>query len=103
LIASHDPTFTDRDNQVTFTDIWVSDLALIVRQRYGNIEGFVLEATSGEPLRDAEVMAWYLDNNGNRIPKPKLTTDENGFFSLEATEQRGYLLRARHNGRELGS
>lgn len=103
LIASHDPSFTDRDNQVTFTDIWVSDLALVIRQRYGNVEGFVLDASSGEPLKEAEVMAWYLDNNGNRISKPKVATDENGFFSFPATEQRGYLLRARHHSQELGS
>src|SRR5256885_8196386 len=84
LLASHDPNFTERDNQVTFTDIWVSDLALVVRQRYGKIEGFVLDAPSGEPLKEAEVMAWYLDNNGNRIPKPQVATDENGFFSFPA-------------------
>ena len=103
LVASHNPTFTDRENQVTFTDIWVSDLALVIRQRYGKVEGFVLDAPSGEPLKNAELMAWYLDTNGNRIPKPQVTTDENGFFSFPATEQRGYLLRARHHGQELGS
>jgi len=103
LVASHDPTFTDRDNQVTFTDIWVSDLALVIRQRYGKIEGFVLEAGSGEPIAEAEVMAWQLDNQGNRIAQPKLATDKDGFFTLDSVNQRGYLLRARHNGRELGS
>src|SRR5205814_10458574 len=56
---------------------WVSDLALVVRPREGNIEGFVLEANSGEPLSGAELMAWELDNQGNRIAHPALSTDQN--------------------------
>jgi len=94
LIASHDRDFTDKDNQVTFTDIWVSDLALVVRPHDRNIEGFVLEANSGEPVNAAEVMAWHLDNNGNRVPTgPAASTDQNGFFTMRAAEHRGSLLR----------
>ncbi len=103
LIASHDPAFREQDNQVTFTDVWVSDLALVVRPRDGNLEGFVLEAKSGEPINGAEVMAWHLDNQGNRIGSAPLATDENGFFSFAAQQNRGYLLRVRHQGAELGS
>ena len=103
LLASYDPNFGDQDNQVTFADIWVSDLALVVRTHVGNIEGFVLEANSGEPLAGAEVATWSLDNQGNRIANPAVKTDENGFFAFAGTQNRGYLLRVRHNGRELGS
>ena len=53
-----------KDNHITFTDIWVSDLALVVRLQEGNIEGFVLKR-SGEPVSGAEVQAWALDNQGN--------------------------------------
>lgn len=103
LIASHDPNFGDQNNQVTFTDVWVSELALVVRPRDGNIEGFVLDARSGEPLAGAEVNSWFLDNQGNRVAGPNSATDTNGFFSFRADSQRPYLLRARHAGRELGS
>jgi len=108
LIASHDRDFTDKDNQVTFTDIWVSDLALIVRPHDRKIEGFVLEANSGGPVNAAEVMAWHLDNNGNRVATgPAANTDENGFFSMRAAEHRGSLLRIRakvgDTQHELGS
>src|SRR5205814_695410 len=51
----------------------------------------------------ATVSVWHLDNQGNRIADPALTTDENGFFSLKPTEQRAYLFRARHQGRELAT
>jgi hypothetical protein len=96
LIASHDRNFSDTDNQVTFTDFWVSDLALVVRTHDGSIDGFVLAAGSGEPIAGAEVLAWHLDNNGNRVPSPASITDENGFFALDVKQQnRGYLLRAR--------
>ncbi len=32
LIASHNQQFNDQDNQVTFTEVWISDLALITPQ-----------------------------------------------------------------------
>jgi hypothetical protein len=103
LIASHQADFSENDNQITFTDVWVSELALVVRPREGNVEGFVLEANSGEPMNGAEVAAWYLDNQGSRVAVPPIRTDENGFFSFNAGQNRNYLLRVRHNGRELGS
>ncbi len=108
LVASHDPEFSDTDNLVTFTDVWVSELALVVRPHDRKIEGFVLEANSGEPIKGAEVMGWYLDNNGIRQPHaPGITTDENGFFSFPAQEHRGSLLRVRatvgNAPHELGS
>ncbi len=109
LVASGDPGFGDQDNQVVFTDVWVSDLALLVRPHDRNVEGFVLEAQSGEPIAGAEVMAWHLDNQANRVPTtPGVRTDESGFFSFPAhKEGRGSLLRVRHEVggvlQELGS
>src|SRR5688572_31208098 len=103
IIASHDPKFGDADNQVMFTDVWVSELALILRPRHGQIEGFVMEARSGEPVGGAEMMAWHLDREGKRIANPKFAADENGFFTFAGKPNQSYLFRARHNGRELGS
>jgi hypothetical protein len=103
VIASHKPDFSETDNQLTFTDAWVSDLALVVRPRNGNVEGFVLEANSGEPVNNAEAAAWYLDNQGTRVAVTPVRTDENGFFSIGTKQNRGHLLRVRHNGRELAS
>ena len=103
IAASHDPKFGEGDNIVSMTDVWVSDLALVTRTRDGRIEGFVLKADSGEPVTGAEVSVWHLDNQGNRIADPTLTTDENGFFSIKPAQNRGYLFRARHNGQELAT
>jgi len=103
IFASHDPDFGAKDNQVSMTTVWVSELALVLRPRSGLFEGFVLEAASGEPIAGAQVNAWYLDQNGNRVPSAPLTTDTNGFFSLKSVPQRTYLFRVRHQGRELAS
>ncbi|HKX60335.1 MAG TPA: alpha-2-macroglobulin family protein, partial [Verrucomicrobiae bacterium] len=103
LIASYKPDFSPDDNQVQFTDFWVSELAVVVRTREGRIEGFVLEALSGEPLSGAAIDSWFLDQNGMRIAGPANQSDENGFFSLGSATQRGHLLRVRHNGREVAA
>lgn len=103
ILASCDKNFSDPDNQITFTDVWVSELALIVRPRNGVTEGFVLEANSGEPVSGAEIAGWYLDQNGNRIAVPAARSDELGFFSLPSVQNRGLLIRVRRNGREIAS
>ncbi len=103
LVASHDPNFGDQNNQVTFVDMWVSELALVVRSRLGHVEGFVLEANSGEPVVGAEVESWQWDNQGNRVLQPKVTTDTNGLFSVVPTgNNRSVMFRVRQNGRVLG-
>jgi uncharacterized protein YfaS (alpha-2-macroglobulin family) len=102
VIASVDPKFGDQSNQVSYVDLWVSDVALVLRPRQGEIEGFVVQANSGEPLTGVEIDSWYLDNNGNRIAEPKRRTDENGFFSFPG-QQRNYLVRARHGGDQVAS
>jgi uncharacterized protein YfaS (alpha-2-macroglobulin family) len=103
IAASHDTNFGENDNVVSMTDVWVSDLAMVTRYRDGNLEGFVMQANSGEPVSGAEVSVWHLDNNGNRTADPKLATDGNGFFSMKPEQNSGYLFRARHNGQDLAT
>jgi hypothetical protein len=104
IAASHDEAFGEKENFVSMAEVWVSDLALITRTRGGNIEGFVLEANSGEPVAGAQISVWHQDNNnGNRVADSNLATDTNGFFSMKPEPNRNYLFRARHNGRELAS
>jgi hypothetical protein len=103
IASSHDPKFSETENIVSLAAIWVSDLSLVTRTRNGKLEGFVLDANSGEPLPGAEVFVWHLDPNGNRIADPKLASDENGFFEVKAAANRSYLLRARLAGRELAT
>jgi hypothetical protein len=104
LLTSTDPEFgaTD-DNQVSFAPFWVSDLALIVRSHNAALEGFVLEADSGEPIAGAEVTAWQEDRQGNRIQHGPFPTDELGFYRAPIRPQFGYLVHVRHDGQELAT
>jgi hypothetical protein len=103
IVASHDPSFTGNNNQVSITDVWVSDLALVTRPRDGRIEGFVLQAGSGEPIEGAAIQSWHQDNQGGWTPGPNAVTDANGFFSFACGEGRSHRLRVRHQGQELAS
>lgn len=103
LIASHNPDFSEADNQLSMADIWVSDLTLVVRNRPGQLEGFVLAAASGEPIEGARVQGWYLTDQGNRLPVPEATTDTNGFFTLAAPENRGVLIKATARGQSIAT
>ncbi len=102
VIASVDPKFGEGNNHVAFTDVWVSDLALVLRPRQGEIEGFVLQAGSGEPVTSAEISSWHMDRDGDWVADPKRATDENGVFSFPAKD-RNYLIRARKEDDEVAS
>ncbi|NIP84407.1 MAG: hypothetical protein GTO03_02150, partial [Planctomycetales bacterium] len=106
LISSVSQNFHDRNNQVHFTDFWVSDLALVVRTRAGEgrVGGFVLDANSGRPVVEAVVRAWHTDRN-RWVPWGQTTTDKNGLFDLQAADRnhRNILLHAQHKRQALAS
>ena len=91
------------DNQVFYSDFWVSDLAIVMRTRSGNglVEGFVLDAISGEPVADAKVRAWFRNRNVRTEADPT-ETDENGRFKFPAAN-RGYLLLASMGRQQLST
>jgi uncharacterized protein YfaS (alpha-2-macroglobulin family) len=105
LIASHNEQFNDADNQVTFAEFWVSDLALVVRTRHGEgvVEGFVLNAVTGEPLAEAVVRAWHRGNNNQFTPITPTKTDKNGLFRFEGTNRNAMVIHAAHGGHSLSS
>jgi len=106
LLASFDPAFGEADNQVHYTDFWVSNLALVVRSRWDDAQtqGFVLEANSGEPLAGAEVQLWRRDNRaGTWDTGPTVRTDKNGLFSIIEHASQSYALLATHEGQQLST
>ena len=60
LIASGNPEFDKSENQISFCEVWVSDLAIILRNHHGNgiVGGLVLSANEGSPIAGARVRAW---------------------------------------------
>ena len=105
LIASHNQAFDANDNQISFAEFWVSDLAIVLRTRQGsgNLEGFVLNAVTGEPLAGASVRSWYRANNRDAGSLPTVRTDKNGLFRILARNRVAVLLHAAHEGHSLSS
>lgn len=105
LITSHNEQFNDTDNQVTFAEFWVSDLALVIRMRPGEgvVEGFVLSAISGEPLVGATVRAWQQGNNNQFTAVEPAKTDKNGLFRFEGDQRNAMVFHAVHGGQALSS
>jgi len=105
LIASHDPKFGADDNQVTFSNFFVSNLALVIRMHQGEglLEGFVLDAISGDPIANVEVRGWYRTQNNTRVAATPVKTDQNGLFKLTGPNSWGYLVYAKHKDQELAT
>ena len=106
LIASHDAGFGADNNVVTFANFWVSNLALVMRNRQGDgvLEGFVLDASAGTPIAGAEVRAWYRNNNNNaRVAVAPTRTDANGLFRFAGVNNQSFLVLARHEGQQLAT
>jgi uncharacterized protein YfaS (alpha-2-macroglobulin family) len=106
IVASHDPSFQRQDNKVSVASVWVSDLTLVVRNLYreGDVEGFVLDAHSGQPILGAKVSRWEY-NYGASTYKPAEDTqsDSNGMFRFtgKGGKWSAFLIVAEHEGDRL--
>jgi len=100
LIASHNPSFSENDNQVSVAGIWVSDLALVIRRihREAAVEGFVLNAITGEPLAEATVTRWRYNNTSRLYQRAdQIHTNKNGFFSFSHdNSNQGFIIVAEY-------
>lgn len=105
LLASHDPSFTQKDNQVSVTSIWVSDLALVVRSvvQRGTLEGFVLNAKAGGPVAGAEVTRWVGEFPRTTYRQIDQTqSDSNGLFRFSIPSG-SFLIMAKSGDDRLAS
>jgi uncharacterized protein YfaS (alpha-2-macroglobulin family) len=107
LFASPDGAFDTQDNPISATDVWVSDLAVVIRTEWTapRVEGFVLKSKTGEPVAGARVMTWTRVLNNQFAPGPVVETDKNGLFAVDTPtdgrNRQGWLLLAAHGGQEL--
>ena len=105
-MASHDPTFSAGNNIVSYTEVWVSKLALVIRQQNmdGRFGGFVLDAASGEPIEGADVQVYAWNWNGGAVTTgPKTRSDRNGQFAVGGIANQNNLLYVTHAGQELAA
>lgn len=106
IVASHDELFRADNNQLSYAAVWVSDLALVVRQRHdtADIDGFVLQANGGTPASNAAVRMYQRDRNGAFRESRPVRTDDNGMFCFKAVGGEEYsscFLVASQGGQEL--
>ena len=101
IIASANQDFGVVKNSLSFAEVWVSDLALVLRTRTnGFIEGLLTSALSGVAIEGAEINAWRFDQQGKSIALPDTQTDADGCFSYNYP-QGSLLIRARFKQQEI--
>jgi len=112
ILASHDSSFkSGSNNQISFSPVWVSDLALVVRDlsESRTVEGFVLDARSGEPIAGATVTRWLYaasrESTTRYVPGDQTTSDQNGLFRFtsEVDTWSSFLIVAEYGGDRLAS
>jgi len=105
LVASHDPSFGPKNNVVSYTAVWVSKLAIVMRTRHGQgvLEGFVLEGDSGLPVPEAQIRAWQQTNDGRWEAAAPTQTDAGGLFRLQGQQRRSTVVLAQHKDQALST
>ncbi|HNV72055.1 MAG TPA: MG2 domain-containing protein, partial [Candidatus Ozemobacteraceae bacterium] len=92
LIASWKDSFAKDNNTLFLTTVFVSDLAMITRNRWGNCETLVVHNESGTVAHKAEVRVYRQDNEGHWRDRGTVKPDANGWCSVKG--ENGFLLTA---------
>ncbi len=112
ILASHDPSFKLTDNKISIAVVWVSDLALVMRSisRDGVVEGFVLDARTGQPIANATATRWIWGDYNSTWqwqyrPADQAKSDENGLFRFTARDnkQEQFLIVVESGNQRLAS
>ncbi len=105
IVASHDPAFGEKENQISLASVWVSDLALVLQSRNDGEppSGFVLKANSGEPVAGATMRIWQQNREGWFKPIAPAKTDGNGRFKIQIKENTKIILLAECDGQAVSS
>ena len=94
LIASRHQKFANTSqNIISYTDFWVSELAIVTRGEYGSgrLDGFVLNAETGEPITGAAVRAWDSEGQNLGLVFSTILTDSKGYFQFQTDHDRLYV------------
>jgi len=107
ILSSAKNDFSEKNNQLSYASVWVSELALVTRyhSHEKTLEGLLTMAKSGEPVTAAFATAWAPDNKVNRLVKrQRVRTNEKGIFRIENLKQSwGYRVHIQKGEHELFS
>ncbi len=112
LLYSMNDSFTPANNQIGACEVWVSNLSVVLRQRWGGlkssdefagIEGIVVNNETGEPVVGAGVQP-FVRNSRNNVwaPGAEVRTQPNGTFQLPLVNANA-LLMVRHEADRLAT
>ncbi len=82
IFASWQPDFVS-SSMVQHTWLWVCDYTMVVRTGNGQVDGLVVDATTGEPILGAEATVVYRDGEHYKFGK-QAATDRDGRFIFES-------------------
>lgn len=105
VLASADRSFATKDNRLGAAAVWVSDLALVMREPTGDgsASGLVVRAGSGEPVPRANVRIWHgRGYNEGLAELPSTRTDADGRFTFAAVDGSVRLL-VEHAGQAVST
>ncbi|HEX4612580.1 MAG TPA: alpha-2-macroglobulin family protein [Urbifossiella sp.] len=105
LIASPAADFGEANNVIEFTDVWVSDLAVVTRLEQGTLRvgGFVLKGNPGTPVEEAKVQIFHRRPQGGWEAGEVGKTDRNGMYALTGRQQHGVLVLATAGDQQLAT
>ena len=91
VVCSHREDFSERDNVVSATLVWVSRISAVNTTDYqsplSQHTGYVVDVESGKPIQGAEVTAWRRDQKSRprRMVKQETTeTNQDGQYTLKS-------------------
>lgn len=112
LLYSMNESFNPMNNHIGACEVWVSNLSVVLRQRWGGlntdaqssgIEGVVVNNETGEPIAGAAVQAYVRNQRNNEwAPGTEVLTKPNGTFLLPLVNTNA-LLMVRHEADRLAT
>ena len=87
VVSSHNANFTKNKNAISVAEVWISQLSVIMKHKSGTggIEGWVVDADSGEPVGGVSIQKTSWKYDGRKRRETNLTstsTDKSGRFHV---------------------
>lgn len=105
LIASDREDFGDASKNISVTEVWRSDLALVTRRQSDatQIGGLVLDSNSGNPIEGAKVQIWQRSQRGFFRLAETVKTGSEGRFQVAKHSSRQVRFLVTHQDDSIGT
>ena len=93
IISSNSEKFDCEENAITFNIINISNISFINRKRGNDLEFYLMNRTTGEPLKSVQAQKYIIESGDyfgyeRKISKGKTyETDEDGYFKVQSSSK----------------